>query len=62
MVEFCCSTRDSEGNLIELSGESVEQLAEELQSYGDGSLSAKVYDSHGFVRGWIQGNGDWRAQ
>lgn len=56
------TTRDAEGELIELSGESVEGLAQELAEYGDTSLSATVYDEPGFIRGWIHGDGRWTAQ
>ena len=56
------TTRDANGNEINLSGESVEELAKALAEYGDPTLSAKVYDEPGFVRGWIHGDGSWKAQ
>lgn len=62
MAKLTASTTDNEGNEIALSGESVEDLAKQLAAYEDQSLKATVYDEPGFVRGWIHGNGDWRAQ
>ena len=52
-MELTATTCDENGNEINLRGESVEQLAEELAEYGDASLRATVYDEPGFVRGWI---------
>lgn len=54
-----CTTSD--GTALDLEGESGEALALELATYGEPSLSATVYDDHGFTRGWIHGNGEWRA-
>lgn len=61
-MNLTATTCDANGNEINLSGESVEALAKELSEYGDSSLTAKVYDEPGFVRGWIHGDGSWRAQ
>lgn len=62
MASLTAYTKDSEGNDIELEGESVEDLAKELAGYGDDSLHATVRDDHGCVRGWIHGDGNWKAQ
>lgn len=56
------TVRTADGEEIELSGDSVEGMAAELASYGDDDLSATVRDEQGSVRGWIHGDGTWRAQ
>ena len=61
-MNLTATTRDAFGNEINLSGESVEELARALAEHGDPSLAAKVYDEPGFVRGWIHGDGSWKAQ
>lgn len=50
------------GEYVELTGESVEDMAADLASYGDESARATVYDEPGFVRGYIRGTGSYRAQ
>ena len=61
-MNLTATTCDADGNEINLSGESVEELAKALAEHGDPSLEAKVYNEPGFVRGWIHGDGSWRAQ
>jgi hypothetical protein len=55
------SYRDMEGNLVELEGASVEELAAELPEDYEGP-SIQVEDKQGFTRGWIRSRNDWRAQ
>lgn len=61
-MHLTATTCDANGNEINLSGESVEDLAKALAEHGDPTLEAKVYDEPGFVRGWIHGDGSWKAQ
>jgi hypothetical protein len=60
-VNLTATTCDANGNEINLSGESVEELAKALAEHGDPSLKATVSDEPGFVRGWIHGDGNSRA-
>ena len=61
-MNLSATTRDKNGNEINLSGESVEEMAKLLAEHGDPSLRARVYDEAGFIRGWIYGDGNWKAQ
>jgi hypothetical protein len=61
-VKLTATTCDANGNEINLSGESVEELAKALAEHGDPSLKATVSDEAGFFRGWIHGDGHWKAQ
>ena len=61
-MNLTATTCDANGNEINLSGESVEDLANALAEYGEPTLEATVCDEPGFVRGWIHGDGSWKAQ
>lgn len=52
---------DAAGSSIVLCGMSIENLAERLAEFQEPALRAAVYDAHGFVRGWIYGDGSWRT-
>jgi len=56
------STRytDSEGVHVEIWGDSLEEIAEQLPADYDGP-SLRVLDEPGFTRGWIQSRTVWRA-
>jgi len=55
------SYRDAAGNEIDLSGDSVEEIAQQLpEDYSGPRLT--VHDEPGFVRGWIGSQNDWTAQ
>ena len=61
-MNLTATTCDANGNEINLNGESVEELAKALAEHEDPSLRARVYDEPGWIRGWIHGDGSWRAQ
>jgi len=60
MANLSTSYQDSEGNHVDLSGESVQEIAEQLAE--DERVNLTVRDEAGFVRGWVHGRNDWRAQ
>jgi hypothetical protein len=52
---------DENGTRVDLEGGSVEAIAQQLpEDYSGPRLT--VHDEPGFVRGWIGGRNDWRAQ
>lgn len=51
---------DSLGNEVTLTGDSVEEIAKQLDE--NEHVDATVYDEPGFVRGWVHTRDDWRAQ
>ena len=58
-MSLSATTYDTDGNEINLSGESLMDLARELTEYAEPFAKFKVYDEPGFVRGWICGDGSW---
>lgn len=50
---------DSDGNVQVLRGDSVQEIAAQLQD--DLPSSIKVTDAAGWVRGWVRGADDWTA-
>jgi hypothetical protein len=57
---FANTTLES-GEFVELRGESLETLAMVFAEFGEPEASATVYDEPGFVRGWINGAGNYLA-
>jgi hypothetical protein len=55
------SYTDTLGNSIDLTGESVEELAADLPEDYDGP-TLRVTDEPGSVCGWIKSRTDWRAE
>lgn len=51
---------DSFGNSVRLEGDSVQEIAEQLDE--DDDVVIEVRDEPGFTRGWVRGRNDWRAQ
>jgi hypothetical protein len=59
MTQYFARYVDEEGNPVELEGESVESIQNQLPEDFDRRLV--VYDEPGFVRGWV-GKGGFNAQ
>lgn len=60
-MELTTTYQDEAGNETYLSGESVEEVAAQLPEDYDGPRLT-VRDEADFIRGWIAGRGDWKAQ
>lgn len=51
---------NTNGDEVILEGETVEEIAAQLDE--DERVNVTVRDEAGFVRGWVHGRNDWRAQ
>jgi hypothetical protein len=60
MANLSTSYADENGNQVDLTGESVEEIAAQLPEDFTGDLV--VRDEPGFVRGWVHSRTEWRAQ
>ena len=52
--------RDDEGDEYTASG-SLSQIAAQLEAADYAGPRIRVYDSHGFVAGWVDAGGHWGA-
>jgi len=59
-MELNASYTDTNGNQIDLTGATVEEIAQQLGE--DERVNLTVRDEQGSVRGWVHGRNDWRAQ
>lgn len=53
---------DAEGRSVEVAGDSLEQLASELERLNYDGANIRVYAEPGFCVGYVGGAGYWRAQ
>lgn len=48
-----------DGQTSTIIGDNLAELAGKLHEQDSGYRRATVYDDHGFIRGYIYGNGEW---
>lgn len=60
-ANYVVNYADANGNLSTVEGETLADLARELEAVGYDGGSIRVTDEAGFVRGWVSA-GNWRAQ